>query len=246
MKSVTVAALTLLTAALAMVLPAPTAGAAVNLPPGGYLFAVLANSSLVAIDRTTEKVVNTMALSGVSSAAVAEIWTSPDQASVYVLTGSSITVVDTRSMTVKGSYLDAAGSGFDSMAVSPDGTRLYAYAAAGWVDVLELPSLTRLGQAAVGVPLSRVGGVVTANNESGYVSTGDRLKVVPRDGGPVSATFVRGDGLGSIVLIGGSLYVSPRRKLWNRSGRHPEQRHGSRARGPEHVGGDRWPDDGQP
>ena len=88
--------------------------------------------------------------------------------------------------------------------------------------------------------------VLTANNESGYVSTGDRLKVVPRDGGPVSATFVRGDGLGSIVLIGGSLYVSPRRKLWNRSGRHPQQRHGSRARGPEHVGGDRWPDDGQP
>lgn len=246
MKSVTVAALTLLTAALAIVLPAPTAGAAVTLPGGSYLFAVLEDSRLVAIDRTTEQVVGTMALSGVASAAVAESWTSPDQASVYVLTGSSITVVDTRSMTVKGSYLDAAGSGFDSMAVSPDGTRLYAYAAAGWVDVLELPSLTRLGQAAVGVPLSRVGGVVTANNESGYVSTGDRLKVVPRDGGPVSATFVRGDGLGSIVLIGGSLYVSPRRKLWNRSGRHPEQRHGSRARGPEHVGGDRWPDDGQP
>ena len=192
----------------AMTVPATTARAAVPLSPGGYLFAVLGNSSLVAIDRTTEKVVNTMALPGVSSAAVAEIWTSPDQASVYVLTGSSITVVDTRSMTVKGSYLDTPGSGFVSMAISPDGTRLYAYAAAGWVDVLELPSLTRLGQVTVGVPLSRVGGVVTANNESGYVSTGDRLRVVPRDGGPVSATFVSGDGLGSIVLIGSSLYVA--------------------------------------
>ena len=184
LSAVVLALLSVLATTFAVTVPATTARAAVTLPPGGYLFAVLENSSLMAIDRTTEKVVNTMALSGVSSAAVAEIWTSPDQASVYVLTGSSITVVDTRSMTVKGSYLDTAGSGFVSMAISPDGTRLYALAAAGWVDVLELPSLTRLGQVTVGVPLSRVGGVVTANDESGYVSTGDTLKVVPRDGGP--------------------------------------------------------------
>ena len=111
MKAVTVAALTLLTAALAIVLPAPTAGAAVTLPGGSYLFAVLEDNRLVAIDRTTEQVVGTMSLPAVSSAAVADIQTSPDQSTVYVVTGSSITAVDARSMTVSDSYLDTAGSG---------------------------------------------------------------------------------------------------------------------------------------
>jgi hypothetical protein len=201
------ALLSVLTATLAVVLPGPSATAAQNLPGGSYLFAVLEDSRLVAIDRATAQVVGTMALTGLGSAAVADIQTSPDQSTVYVVTGTSITVVDTRTMTVRGSYSDTAGSGFVSMALSPDGSRLYAFASAGWVDVVALPSLTRLGQVTVGKPASALARTVTADDQAGYVSPGPDIKVLPANGGPVVATDGRAGDLGSLVLVGNTLCV---------------------------------------
>ena len=68
------------------------------------------------------------------------------------------------------------------MAVSPDGSRIYAYAAAGWVDVLELPSLTRFGQVTVTIPALPIARTVTADDAFGYVSTGPHIEVLPKDG----------------------------------------------------------------
>ena len=206
-RAVGVVVSTMLVAALATVLSGSPATAAESLPGGSYLFAVLENNSLVAIDRTTDLVVRTMSLPAVTSSAVADIQTSPDQSTVYVVTGSSITAVDTRSMTVSDSYLDTAGSGFVSMAVSPDGSRLYAYAYAGWVDVLELPSLTRLGQVTVRIPALSIARTVTADDSFGYVSTGPHIAVLPNDGGPVVATYLAGVDLASVVAVEDSLYV---------------------------------------
>ncbi len=190
-----------------VVLPAGPAAAA-NLPGGGYAFTVLEDGRLVVIDRATKAIADSVTLPGTSSPPTADIQTSADQTTVYVVDATAILVVDARSLTVTGTFSDDKGFGFASMAISPDGTRLYGYTTEGWVDVVQLPSLTLLGRVQVGETNRPYARRMAADNTAAYVSTDAGVKVVPRDASASTKTYNPGPQNGAVVAAGGNLYVS--------------------------------------
>lgn len=189
--AVTLAATLALGAPVALM---PAAANAEALSSGSYVFVTTEDDRLAAIDRANNRVVSTVEIPGLAEAPHPDIVVDPVDGVVYLPTGPSITVVDSTSLTVVETLADPAGSDFISVAVSPDGERLYGLTADGHVTVFATDSTGVTGVLqrvpTSGAPMHTMAREIAATNSGVYVAAaGNTVDYLARDDAAVSVSI---------------------------------------------------------
>ena len=195
--------------ALAVLVPASPAQAA-DLPGGGYVYVAQTDNQVVALVRGTSTVAGTVTVPRVTTSPLADMVTGPGGTAAYLLTGPSVTIIDTRSLTVLGSLLDPSGNALEGFALSPDGSRVYALTADRHVDVFDVSARSLLGRVAVTGSSTGAARQIVADNAAAYVLAGPGLAVVPKTGTPVTTSIpVAGGGTSAAIYPPtGRIYVT--------------------------------------
>lgn len=172
----------------------PAAAHAEALAGGSYVLVTTADDRLAAIDRADNRVVSTVQVPGLSEAPHPDVVVDSANGVVYLPTGPSITVVDATSLTVVETLADPAGSDFISVAVSPDGQRLYGLTADGHVTVFAPDSTGVTGVLqrvpTSGAPMHTMARELAATNSGVYAAAaGTTVNYLARDDAAVSVSI---------------------------------------------------------
>jgi len=141
-------------------------------PDGARVFAVnRASNTVSVVDTSTRTVITSVPIGGSSSPMPPALAMQPDGTRLYILRGSSILVLDPRTLSPLATIQTTASTNAFDILAAPDGRRLYVMEALGRVLVLDAGSGTLLGS--VPVPVGTLSSMDLARDGSRLYVTGN-------------------------------------------------------------------------
>jgi hypothetical protein len=177
------------------------ASAAEPLPDAVRIVVTLADDRIAAVDPASGAMTAVAPLSGIAAAPHPDVVVDPTVPVLYVPAGDEIAIVDAGTLTETGRLADPGGSTFTSIAVSPDGERLYGLTVDQHVVGFDLATGTALPRVPTSAPPAiTMPRQLAADDTAAYVVAGAVVDVIARDATTVTSQITLAGTAGALAL----------------------------------------------